>query len=271
MSSCLLSISHLEGAAERQYLAAASNDDLPGVLAAIAQGVNVNVTGRIGRTALIEAAASDRPAVVGVLVNTPGILVNAQDNGGRTALHWAAANECPEVARVLVNAPGILVNARDGKGLTALHLAAASGHPKVVSVLVNAPGILVNAQDGEGRTALHWATEWLSGYDNSCNRLINSQKTAEVLVNAPGINVNALDNTGMTAFHLAAAKQNVPVFILLKGVANNNIRDPQGNTAEELMRKTYNPELSLGSRALSVATSSQNLNMSTPADGVDSH
>jgi ankyrin repeat protein len=69
-----------------------------------------------------------------------------------------------------------------------------------------------------------------------------------VLLNTPGILVNAQDNTGLTALHLAAAKQNVLVFMLLEGVANNNISDPQGNAAEGLMRKTYNPGLSFGSR-----------------------
>jgi ankyrin repeat protein len=46
--------------------------------------------------------------------------------------------------------------------------------------------------------------------------------------------VNAQDNRDRTALHLAAIKENILVFNLLKGVVNGNIRDHQGKTAKNL-------------------------------------
>jgi ankyrin repeat protein len=65
MSSCLLSISHLEGAVDLnlRYCGAASSGDLAVVRSALAQGIDVNVIGRNGRTALHWATAKQNVLV----------------------------------------------------------------------------------------------------------------------------------------------------------------------------------------------------------------
>ena len=123
---------------------AASNGDVQGVTAALANGVDVNARDTHGITALMYAARgyqpnidnptpTDHPEVVALLIKHGGD-VNAKLQSGFVALFWAARYGHDKVAKVLIDS-GANVNAKDKDGTTALKCATPNQQTKVIALL----------------------------------------------------------------------------------------------------------------------------------------
>ncbi len=91
---------------------------LPEVTQAIAQGGDVDVLDREGRTPLFYAAQDGDSAIAADLIRH-GANVNAQDKSLKTPLHFAANAYQPEVAELLLK-NGASVDAQDAHGNTPL-------------------------------------------------------------------------------------------------------------------------------------------------------
>ena len=100
---------------------AVSNGFTPIALGLIAAGVDVNLAGILGRTALMNAALNDAPLVIQALL-TAGATVDLTDEDGQTAFMFASRFGSIKAARMLLKA-GADPNRVDDNGNTALVLA----------------------------------------------------------------------------------------------------------------------------------------------------
>ena len=109
---------------------------------ALDAGADINVGGKDGDTALINAVGSKHTDVVGLLLDK-GADVNARDKNGMTALINAARSDQADVARLLLD-KGADVNAKDIKGRTARSYATARHHDAVAALLQAAEAVSPN-------------------------------------------------------------------------------------------------------------------------------
>ena len=133
--------------------------DAEGVLAALAQGLDVDGQDDNGYTALhwnadMGCAPGDRETIVTILLDH-GAEVEARDAQGRTPLFVAASSGSAQIVRALVLA-GANVNARSNSGATPLMLAASSGSLDAVTFRL-AGGADANAFTPDGSTAMDMA------------------------------------------------------------------------------------------------------------------
>ncbi len=175
----------------RQY---AEEGDLLAVLLCISAGMDVNVTGKDGETALLQATDKGQLAVVHVLLGN-GADVNLADEYGDTALIIAADGYYKnfEMVQLLVD-NGANVNMANEDGRTALMLAAGDYTEDVEKVqLLLDNGASVNTRDDKGETALMKAAE--RGHLATIHLLLDH-----------GADANIASDDDMTALTKAAAE-----------------------------------------------------------------
>ena len=110
-------------------------DKIVGVI--LSQKPDVNLTNKLGQTALYYAVAMNRPNLVTLLIMA-GALVRFKDKSGNTPLHLCN-NE--NIAKTLMqHGAGQQVNVSNVQGNTPLHCAFAFGGPNVADVILSAGG-----------------------------------------------------------------------------------------------------------------------------------
>lgn len=109
-------------------------DKIVGVI--LSHRPDVNITNKLGQTALYFAVAMDRPNMVTFLVAACGALVKVKDKSGNTPLHFCSN---PDICKTLI-ANGAQVNLPNVQGNTPLHCAFAFGGPAVADVMLSAGG-----------------------------------------------------------------------------------------------------------------------------------
>ena len=97
-------------------------------------GLDPNLKGADGCTALIVAANSGRAESANRLLEIPGIDVNARDNAGDTAL-IAAAHRRPDIVRMLLARAEIDASASNKEGRTAMDVARDLGEPEIFRLI----------------------------------------------------------------------------------------------------------------------------------------
>jgi ankyrin repeat protein len=139
-------------------LEAVENQDLEGVKAALANGVDANASNPAAIPALVLAASKGNLDIFNALLNG-GADVNLDSGEGETALMHAAAGGHLEMAQILIE-KGAYINVQDAGdvGATALINAAAGGHIEIVRLLL-ANGADVTIQTLYGDTALTLAQQ----------------------------------------------------------------------------------------------------------------
>lgn len=221
--------SNPQDAAEALCAAAAAGDVLR-VRSLLQSGVDVNVVGADGFTALHEAAAHGSTEVVLLLLSGSSLgpsfspaspstataeAAAAAAGGGKaaaaaaaagagrgadtrllgpncvTALHLAASHGFTDIVRHLL-AAGAPVNAACTLGLTPLHAAAHHGHNSAAAALLSA-GADIHAASKEGHTPLLTAAYF--GHSSMVSLLLSEQA-----------DVHAADTAGRTALHHAACR-----------------------------------------------------------------
>lgn len=136
-------------------IGAALNGDLATVETAIDQGVDIQKTDELGRTALMFAAYNGHTEIVQLLVNE-GSDINKANSEGRTPLMFASSGPFPETVGFLLE-EGADPNTKDNvEGWTPLMYAAAEGNREVVELLLEY-GADPNLEDTDGETAIDFA------------------------------------------------------------------------------------------------------------------
>lgn len=134
---------------------AALSGDLQTVNESIEQGISVDDTDEIGRTALMFAAFNGHNKVVDLLIEN-GAEVNLENDEGRTSLMFASSGPFSETVSLLLE-NGADVNRSDSvEEWTPLMYAAAEGNSEVVELLLE-HGANSAAEDSDGETAADFA------------------------------------------------------------------------------------------------------------------
>lgn len=120
----------------------------------IKAGMDVNVKGQKGETALMLAAVNDNGETVKFLIEK-GADINAKNDDGYTALMIASFKGDIESAKLLI-AKGADMNVRNNNGETALMLAALNEKIEAVKLLVK-KGADVHVKSNKGDTAMKYA------------------------------------------------------------------------------------------------------------------
>lgn len=100
----------------------------------------------------IESAAQDRDFAAVRAMAADGVDIDVSGPGGETALHWAVQYQDTETIRALLNA-GARADLANRLGVRPLHLAAALGQTDIAAMLI-AAGADPDGRDGAGETAL---------------------------------------------------------------------------------------------------------------------
>jgi ankyrin repeat protein len=174
-----------------------------------ARGINVNVIGYKGRTAVSYAGG----AVLRRLLRCPDVDLNIRNEFGNTPIfqrvlagHFADMLEMLATGKVDLD-----VQNEDG---SILHLCASLRTEHVFSHLITVSNI--NMRNKHGQTALHLAL------------LNNLWGWVRMLGREPAMNMHAQDNDGNTVLHLAATKTDICGLIRR---SDPNIRNKKGQTA----------------------------------------
>ena len=139
------------------------------VQALLKAGAKPNDAGDDGTTALISAVYRNDFATASLLIAN-GADVNIKNRSGKTALHEAARLYKVEVAEALTSSKDLNLDATDEEGKTALHIAAEGGAPKIIELLVR-KGANKSLKTPKGKTALEIA-EALGRYGNEAAELL---------------------------------------------------------------------------------------------------
>jgi ankyrin repeat protein len=115
----------------------------------LSKSAKVDARSKLGRTALLIAAAHDGATEAARLLIEKGADINARDEGGMSVLEQAASSNHIELVRLLL-AKGANVNTADGGGVTPLVAAAWSGdrNAPLVKLLIE-HGANVNVRTGD--------------------------------------------------------------------------------------------------------------------------
>jgi ankyrin repeat protein len=111
------------------------NNFVPMLLAA--DGIDVNVRDKNGKTALMLAVEFNNQQIIPMLLAANGIDVNVKDNNGKTALMLAVKCNNQQIIPMLLAASGIDVNVRDKEGLSAIEQAVFCNNLKIINMFLS--------------------------------------------------------------------------------------------------------------------------------------
>lgn len=120
----------------------------------IADGIDVNESGSMGRTPLYQAAHYNRSRIATILLQA-GASADSTGSFGETALYHAAEQDSVDVMKVLLQA-GANPHTKSHVGRTPLHHVAAYGQTHSAELLIHYHAD-IHCRDGMQRTPLHWA------------------------------------------------------------------------------------------------------------------
>jgi len=205
----------------------------------LSKGANADARSKLGRSALMIAAAYDGAADAARLLIEKGADVNARDKGGNSVLAQAAGSNNVEVARLLI-AKGAEVNNVDEGGNTPLHNAAGNGDRSaaMVKLLLN-HGAQVNVKSGDTAEIVKNGP-LLLGHLTPLQEAAaqGNYETVEALVKA-GADVNAKDVRHATPLVFAVATDHANPKVVQLLLAKGADREP----ALEWARRYQDPAI----------------------------
>ncbi len=212
-----------------QWQEAIRSGDLAALSTLAAPGLNVDLAGPKGRTALMVASSRGDVRLILKLLDL-GASANQRNAGGGTALMFAAQYDQAAAARLLLE-HGADADIQAAKGWTAMMIASLKGNDDVIEVLLQ-KGADPNIRDYQGFTPLMRAV--VENREAVVRRLLGSKRTQ----------VNASDERGIGALHLAAAAGRLETTrLLLAGGADKAQVDRDGNTARSLAKASGHDEV----------------------------
>jgi ankyrin repeat protein len=151
----ILILALIGAAAEARLLAAAEQGSSPAVIAALAEGADVNERGADGTTAIMYAAYYGDLDLVNALIEA-GADVTLENAFGTSAITEAAIIGHTEILRALL-AAGADPNFENPEGETPIMAVARTGNIEAAKVLVDAGADINAREDWGGQTAIMWA------------------------------------------------------------------------------------------------------------------
>ncbi|MBN1576811.1 MAG: ankyrin repeat domain-containing protein [Chitinispirillaceae bacterium] len=164
-----------------EFLNAVENGDIAMVRRMIENGMDPDIIGPLGWTAMRKAAAANRGEVALELLNR-GAAVDAADYMGQTALMLACAYGHHDMVLLLLFY-GADPNLKNHSGRTPLMIAAGNGNRQIVGALLDTfPQCNMTLSDHNGKTALDMAI--INGHHQVAKMLEAANALRAVHVNA---------------------------------------------------------------------------------------
>lgn len=175
---------------DEDWLRAVRKRDVGTIERLLGHGVDVNLSTKDGKTALMLAAQRGRADIIGALLNA-GAAVDQRNTRGGTALMYAAVLGDQQTVDVLLSR-GAAINLQSSNGWTALMIAAVQGYEGLVRGLLS-HGADANLADIYGWTPLMRAVAE------------NRFGVVRILLASKSVDVNARNDAGATALMIATA------------------------------------------------------------------
>ena len=243
LETMLVLIPYLQPSILNEALCWAASRGQTDVMAALLQtpGVDVNCRSEDGATPLLEAASTQNPRAIELLLAKGAIATvrvhdpnrSASPFEAETALHKFCQRSYQKndetstrKAFAVLYKVGCDVNAVDGTGSTPLHRAAGNGDCLLMNMLLD-HGANIDATDGDGATPLH----------RTAHACMSYSKPAVELLCKRGASVNLQTKSkGYTPLHYYAnhrqkSEQSTCMRIMVGYGVFPNLRDREGNTA----------------------------------------
>lgn len=180
----------------------------------VAQGANLELKDRSGRSPLHCATASDHISIVMILLDA-GAAIDETDDDGATALWHAIQLGYSKIGQFLWSR-GANPNVADTSGDTALILSSNYGRFEIVDLLISWK-VDLECVDTYGQTALLAAAS--AGHEDVVR-----------LLQEKGADLHHSDNSGRNAFFLAVSKEHEALAAALSSDFNPNQSDRYGRT-----------------------------------------
>jgi ankyrin repeat protein len=147
---------------------------------------DVNLKGKLGRSALSFAAGNGHPHVVQILLNNEGCRPDEQDDSHWTPLFWAVGgNHMDIIAELLIKGRSD-VNHCDRSGRSVISWAAGDGLVQPLKYLLKYSLADPNLKDSKGRSPLSWAAG--NGQVEAVNVLMRDHRVEKSSVDLKGRN-----------------------------------------------------------------------------------
>lgn len=141
------------------FVAAATYNNLFGMINLILKKVDPNVEENFSRVALHAAAENGHLEVLSYIIAECPNSINFQNLFGQTALHIAIEHGHINCAEKLIKSKKIDLNVQDDKGFSPLFCAIEHKCTSIVKMLIENQSCNVNLQNKKGKTPLHWAAK----------------------------------------------------------------------------------------------------------------
>ena len=238
----------IEGRSTLHY--AVSRDWVNVVERLVQNGANVNDADNTGILPIHLAAFYGNPNVVRWFMAQPSVQINNKSNNGDSVIFWAAKGRQNNALELLLRCANIDKSVKDQFDRSILHVTIPWARPAIIQPILELDVVELDFKDHTGTTCLHRAAQ---GASNETFELVFEEYLLQ------GLNVDQVDAKGRAALHYAAMNGTYAAESLLRGKADQSIKDADGLAPLDLAILWHNVE-ALKVLDLSLANSSMLVN-----------
>ena len=207
----------IEGRSTLHY--AVSRDWVNIVERLVGNGANINDADNSGTLPIHMAAFYGNPKVVRWFTAQPSVQINKKSHNGDSVIFWAAKGRQNNTLELLLRSANIEKSLKDQFDRNILHVTIPWARPYIIQQILELDVVELDFKDHTGTTCLHRAAQ---GASNETFELVLQKYLLQ------GLNIDQVDAKGRTALHYGAMNGTYAVESLLRGKADQSIKDADG-------------------------------------------
>ena len=207
----------IEGRSTLHY--AVSRDWVHVVERLVETGANINAPDNSGILPVHLAAFYGNSKLVRWFMAQPSIQINTKSYNGDSVLFWAAKGRQNKTLELLLRSANIKKSLKDQFDRNILHVTIPWARPSIIQRILDLNVVELDVKDHTGITCLHRAA-WQAS--NETFKLVLKEYLSQ------GLNIDQVDAKARAALHYAAVNSAYAAERLLRGKADQNIRDADG-------------------------------------------
>ena len=207
----------IEGRSTLHY--AVSRDWVNIVERLVENGANINDADISGILPIHLAAFYGNPKVVRWFMAQPSVQINRKSHNGDSVIFWAAKGRQNNTLELLLRSANIEKSLKDQFDRNILHVTIPWARPDIIQQILEMDVVELDSKDHTGTTCLHRAAQ---GASDETFELVLQKYLLQ------GLNIDQVDGKGRTALHYAAFNGIYAAESLLRGNADQNIKDADG-------------------------------------------